>query len=103
MTRYWVSWCHDAEMGVFELRNPWWVSGSFALWDDGSDEDYTVQTICAAVEAASLDAAKKAVISAYDTPPSDMVWRFAEERPDNWSPFSERFQRADWMQWPDAA
>jgi len=34
-----------------------------------------------------------------DLMPEDVEWRFVEERPDDWSPFSDRFPQADWMEW----
>lgn len=93
-SRYWLSWYHKpALMGGFELHLPWWISGTRA---DGAD------TVCAAVIAASEDAAREIIFDCYDKRPFDIEWRFCDERAADWSPFSERFPRADWMQWPEA-
>jgi hypothetical protein len=92
MTRnYWLSWYHDIDaLGAFELHSPWWVSGTRL---DGAD------TVCAAIKAENEDAAKAAVVAAYDTPPDTLEWRFCERQPDVWSPFNTRFQRSAWIQW----
>lgn len=97
--RWWISWWHDRALGPFELHTPWWVSGG-----SGS-----VDSICAAVLAPNEQAARELVIGAYDARPQALVFRFVEERPDDWAPWklppgaegSPRFQRATWMQWPD--
>ncbi len=88
--RWWVSWHHDASHGPFEYHGPWWVSGYDA---DGRD------IICAAVVAADADAAQEVIRQAYDTPPGALDWRFADEL--TVPLFSDRFQRANWMHWPD--
>lgn len=90
MTSYWLSWWHDHErQGAFELHWPWWVSGHTM------DDD---ETICAAVRADSGLAAQSMVYHAYDNP-QPLKFRFCTEKPADWSPFSERFPRADWMKW----
>ncbi len=45
--------------------------------------------------------AKEKVLRSYDVylPADAVTWRFVEERPDDWSPFGDRFPKADWMQW----
>lgn len=88
MTKYWVSW-YGTGVG-FELNSPWWVSGE-RLSDDAP-------TICAAVVAEDEDGARAVVETAHDEPVTP-EWRFVEERPDNWTPFNNRFRRADWMVW----
>ena len=87
---FWISWIHEEEMGGFELHSPWWISGS------GERSEIT---ICAAVRACSQEYAMGFIRTAYDTPPTGLIFRFVEERPVNWSPFSARFPRADWMKW----
>jgi hypothetical protein len=96
---YWCSWyCPNDLMGKFELHSPWWISGETMEDDDGK----FAYTICAAVRAENEDAAQQIIIDSHDDPkPIGLEWRFVERRPDDWSPFSDRFQRADWMQWPD--
>ena len=86
---WWVSWYSN---GAFEYHGPWWVSGQ-RLSDNA-------HTICAAVRADTEDAARKVITDAHDDPTTTLEWRFVEERPDDWNPFSDRFPRADWVQWP---
>jgi hypothetical protein len=81
-------------MGKFELNSPWWISG----------ENDDAHIICAAVRARSEDHAKLLIIMSHDVEhvewaSQDINWRFVEERPDTWSPFSDRFPRAEWMKW----
>lgn len=96
--RWWVSWWHLCGLGEFELTSPWWISG-FRDSGDGSDAD----SICAAVLAATPDAAREVVLSSYDVRPAALGWRFVEQMPADWSPFCDRFPQADWMGWPGDA
>lgn len=96
MKRFWVSW-YDTCGGKYELHSPWWRSGFRMGGADGETEE---PTVCAAIEATDEDAAKAAVIAAHDEPrPDDLEWRFVEERPDDWSPYCDRFRAAPWMKW----
>lgn len=99
MKNFWLSWFGN-RCG-YELHWPWWISG-YRM--DGDDETGALDTpsICAAVRAPNEAAAKALIIAAYDEPPGELEWRFCNERPDDWSPFNERFPKADWMQWPAA-
>lgn len=92
MKSYWVSWYHAPNLGGFELTAPWWVSGT-RMNDDA-------QTIVAAIRADNPEGARDRVLRAYDVRPDDVEWRFVEERPDDWTPFSGRFPKADWMTFP---
>lgn len=98
LKKFWVSWYSPAKLGGWELHTPWWVSG-YAM---GDEED--VPTICAALHARDEAAAHQTIADCYDkeTKITDIEWRFVEERPDDWSPFNSRFQRAPWMNWDDA-
>lgn len=87
-SRWWVSWYFA---GPFEYHGPWWISGSRA----GQD------TICAAIVAESEDAARQVVAEAHDESEPVIEWRFVKPRDGGWSPFSDRFERAEWMRWPD--
>ena len=92
MRAFWLSWIHFPSMGAFTLHSPWWISGSFGA--SGS-------TLCAAVYAEDEIEAKWIVKQAYDDPPSSLSWRFCnEQRGPDWSPFNDRFPKADWMEWP---
>jgi hypothetical protein len=91
---FWLSWMHDPNGPEFEIHWPWWRSGIAYMSDDS--ERYT---ICAAVKAKDEADAKAMVQLAYDEKVS-LSWRFCDERAPNWSPFSDRFGKADWMTWP---
>jgi hypothetical protein len=88
---FWISWYADPAFGEFELHSPWWISG---YRDD-------VATICAAVLAADEDAAREAVALAYDSRSGWIEFRFTTQQENGWSPFCDRFPRADWMIWPE--
>lgn len=91
--RYWLSWWTEPDPGQFELHTPWWISGARAG---------NAHSVCAAITATSEDAAREKITDSYDVPPaSGLEWRFVDERPADWSPYCDRFERADWMQWPD--
>ena len=86
-TRWWVSWY---SAGALEYHGPWWISG-FEI--GGRD------TIVAAVIAPTEDAARQVIAAAHDEP-TVLQWRFVDQREPDWSPFCDRFERADWMTWP---
>lgn len=89
--RWWVSWYEHTV--PFEYHGPWWVTGQ----ELGGGQR---RTIVAAVLAADEDAARGVIVAAHDEPPTEVSWRFVEERPADWAPFSDRFPRGTWMQWP---
>lgn len=91
MKKYWVSWYHEPAFGGFELNTPWWISGT------RGDDD----CVCAAIKANSGEEAKEMVRKSYDKPPkpATIEWRFCTKKPKKWSPFGERFPKADWMSW----
>jgi hypothetical protein len=64
------------------------------------EDDGDIPTICAAIIAEDEEAARRIVIEAHDKPVVP-EWRFVEARPEDWTPFCDRFQRKDWMKWPD--
>lgn len=90
-TAFWLSWWHTDDLGAFELRWPWWWTGT--RMGDGA------RSVCAAIRAETVEDALGAVLASYDTRHDRLAWRFASTRPDDWSPFSERFSRAKWMRW----
>lgn len=91
---YWLSWWHEVTlMSEFELHTPWWQTGR----RDFAKESYAISVV-AAVRADSFAAAKALVVASYDETPV-LEWRFIEEKPRSWSPFCERFPRAEWMKW----
>ncbi len=94
MANYWISWYGNK--GAWELHSPWWISGHRMVADRlAFDEERQEPTVVAAVKAENEDAAKALILAAHDSKPADLEWRFVEERPDDWSPFSGRFPRRD--------
>jgi hypothetical protein len=91
MKSFWVSWYHRYSYGAFELNSPWWISG----FGPASDS----HTVCAAVRAHRVTQAIGKVIDAYDTLPINLKIRFCEQKEKGWSPFCDRFPKADWMEW----
>lgn len=90
---FWMSWESD---GAFAWDGPWWVSAWILRADDTATD-----VICAAVMATDREDAMRRIVEAHD-PPTGLVFRFAEERPLDWSPFCDRFERRTWMRWPYA-
>ena len=91
MTNYWISWYHRKEYGAFTLHSAWWVTG------ESVDDSYV--TICAGIKADDETHAKSIIQDCFDTPTSSIKFRFVEERPDDWTPFNDRFKKKDWMKW----
>ncbi len=89
--RWWVRWY--GKNGGFELHRPWWISGFEA---GGKERDI----FCAAIIAPTEAHAMAAVLDAHDDTDPDVEFSFVEPRADDWSPFGDRFTRADWMRWP---
>jgi len=94
---FWVSWWDDPVVS-FEIHSPWWFSGMRFNNSGDDDDDGGQSSVCAAIWATSEDDAKRQVVESYDDPVT-LEWRFAEERHPQWTPFSDRFQRRDWMHW----
>ena len=92
---YWLSWYHRPEYGEFELHWPWWVSGTTI----GVDFEETGSTICTAIRATGVAEAKRVIEKSYDNEQRNLEWRFANEQRRDWSPFGDRFPKADWMTW----
>lgn len=91
MGNWWISWYHEEHFTAFELCSPWWLTGRRC--SDGS------QTVCAAIKAESENEAKRLIYKVYDIKPSEIEFRFVNARPTSWNPFTERFERQDWMVW----
>ena len=91
--RFWVSfWVHrrDLESMKADVHWPWWISGV----DAGGR-----RSVCVAVEYMTPEHAQVELERAFKVD----EWRFVEPRAADWSPFSRRFLRADWMKWPDGS
>lgn len=89
--RFWISW-YATKSRTFALDWPHWTSGQ-RCGDDAL-------TICAAVIAEDADAAMEIVYAAHDKRPRGLEWRFVNERPDDWSPFCDRFLEYPQTCWP---
>lgn len=93
--KFWVSfWGDNTVLPHFEMHRPWWISG-----EDMAER----KAICCAVIAPDEEAVKKYVRSCFDKgkAPDTIEYRFINIRRDDWSPFSDRFPKADWMDWPE--
>jgi hypothetical protein len=91
MKNFWISWyCPIDE--PFMLNFPWWISGW--CYDKNDDE---IDIICAAIKAEDEKAAKEIINSCYDKYQHNLNFRFVSERDDDWIPYGDRFQKADWM------
>jgi len=87
---YWLSWVatnHD-----YCIHFPHWSSGEDA---DGNS------ILCCAVWATSEKKAKGIINNCHFAPNTNLSFRFCEEKPIGWTPFCERFPRANWMIWWD--
>lgn len=93
MNNYWLSWIHEDKFGAFELHYPWWCSGY-----DSKDNP----TMCAAVKAKDKHGAREIILGCYDYLPDDLEFRFVEQQENHWTPFSDRFPKADWMKWDES-
>lgn len=102
MKNWWLSWYWPDELGGFELHSPWWISG-YKIEGPIDDPSCGDACICAAVQADTEEEAMGKVIASFDKKPSAMEWRFCEEHPPDWSPFSGRFPHAKWMKWEKLA
>jgi hypothetical protein len=87
MRIYWLSWQSSYDFSDFELHWPWWVSGV----GDGH------KCICSAIFAKDEDAVRQVVYDCYDARPDHIEFRFIEERPDDFSPYCDRFAWNEWM------
>ncbi len=94
MKKYWTSWYHSERFGLFELHFPWWISG----YDYDGNLDNPI--VCAAIVANDEQDAREIIESSYRDD-VQLTFRFIHEKPDNWSPFCERFPQTVLMQWPD--
>lgn len=95
-TSWWISWYNPKPgdpSGYFTLHWPWWITGE-------RTSDYAF-TVCAAVRAEDEDAAKALIAAAFESPtaPDAIEWRFVQDMSGKpgWSPYSDRFPKADWM------
>lgn len=86
---FWLSWYHDKNMSGYGTAFPSWVSG----------ESPRGKMICAAIKAKDENEAWEIVEKSYAERPVVLARGFCQEREKSWSPFSDRFPKADWMVW----
>lgn len=82
-------------MSPFNLHFPWWITGESGI---GVDRPI-YQTIVAAIPTESAQEAEEIILNSFDKRPEDIEWRFNSLK--EGSPYSDRFQKTGWMQWPD--
>lgn len=87
---FWASWYDLDTYPQFDSNLPSWCTG-WRMRDNA-------RTIVCAVKAENEDAVKAIIRRAYGFN-RNIEFRFIEQRPNNWEPFNERFQREDWMEW----
>ncbi len=87
MNNFWISWKCGKDVNLFPL--PCWVTGF-------DSEDLIVY--CAAIQSDSEDWVRGMVEAACDGD-DEFDWRFFNQMEKGWTPFCDRFQRADWMLW----
>lgn len=93
MKRYWCRFTALAtELQHFEYHGPWWLTGEVCA-------RVPQHCICAAVQAESDEGAKAILAGCFDRGHGWAQVDFVIEKPEGWTPFSERFPQADWMQW----
>ncbi len=92
---FWASfWSLDPSK--WEYPGPWWVSTTREV-----REGVTLHAICCAVMAVSEVEAWAIIHAMHDDGHAPIDWRFMTDDHDPaWAPFSARFPRAAWMQWP---
>lgn len=97
---FWLSWTAKNEHGAWTIHSPWWISG-YEIFSTSARYYNEDPIVCAAVMADRLTSAKEYIRLCHDNPPpmDEIAWRFIEEKPQGWSPFSDRFPKADWMKW----
>lgn len=96
MRNFWASfYCTEERLGDFEYHGPWYVSGEGA-----TDSGAWAMSVCVALRADSEEEVRAIIARSFDDGEGPAEWRFIEERPTDWKPFSERFPRAPWMRWP---
>lgn len=91
---YWISWY--GRNGTFEYEGPWWITGQ--TMDDPPQDIF-----CAAVKGYDEDDAWSTIFNAHDEGAVEkhgIQMRFVSRRNKNWSPFQERYPKAEWMKWP---
>ena len=88
---FWVRW-YSPKDRQFESIFPWWISGYFY-----DDNDNAMVILVAAVKAVDENAAEEIIKSSYDEYYQDLNFSFVNEKSLEWSPFCDRFQKANWM------
>ncbi len=87
MTKYWISWWHREELGEFDLKWPYWLTGQ-------TYEEPERLSYCAAVKVKPGKDVLSVITESYKIEPNDLLyieWRFIIQMPDDWTPYSHRF------------
>lgn len=89
MTKYWVSWWHKEEYGEFDLKWPCWLTAE-------TYEEPARLAYCAAVKVKTGKDVLSVITKSYGIENNDLLcleWRFVIQKPDDWTPYSDRFSR----------
>lgn len=84
--RWWISWYEPSS----EAPIPG-VEGLKRYSCTGQRMRDNAWTICAVVDANSIEQAKAVILQAWPTKKGDKEWRFVEARPKDWQPSKDRF------------
>ena len=94
---YSISWYGSEFPKAINPSWPWWLDG----WTfDGAGVSTPI--IVGALIAKDAEEAKRLVSDAR-IGGRVKEWRFCEEQPAGWTPFTERYPRQPWMKWPEVA
>ena len=95
MYPYWCRFYVDIDgMPFFEYLGPWWIMGAYSINKE--------VIVCAAVMAKTPCLARKSIEACFDAGHKMAAWDGAHQLSEDWKPeeLGDRFQIADWMQWP---
>jgi hypothetical protein len=89
LSRFWISWWHITS----EMGGVWWpIDMSWITGQRGLRKADLQHSICAIVDAESMEDAKRQVDLAYDAVlETPIQFRFCMEKPPNWRPGESRF------------
>lgn len=76
------------------MNFPWWINGCCC-----DKEGNEIDMICAAIRSDNEENAMEIIKSCYDEYQNNIEFRFIFIRDKDWSPFSDRFQKSEWMNW----
>jgi hypothetical protein len=96
MKKWWISWIHDGEGEMFDLKSPWWINVDYI------DKSTVKSIVKAAIIAPTEELAVLSIKRAYrGVSLQDLTFISIDEQKDDWNPFDDLHVRASWMLWPE--